>query len=481
PVPPTHHAIPSSKGRGVRQAESMPDPRAPSRETDERDAALRRGEARALARAEGRPEPRDRYHGRSNPEVAQRAFATLAENVRDFAIFLTDPQGIITFWGEGARLIKRWTKDEAEGAHLRLLYPPGGSEDGTAEEHLLQAAESGEYIGEGHRVRGDCTLFWAGISLTALRDSDGTLLGFAKVTRDLTTRRAEAATRAAAYEQVEEASRLRGDLLEQMTRAREEVEQRVAQRTEELRAASARLQAEMEERTRIENARNEVLRQLVAVEEQERLRVSRELHDQMAQLVTALLLGLRTMQQKTEPPPPGLTDVQRIAEQIARAVHLIASELRPPALDRLGLRQTLHAHLDEWSQRYGVEAEFQAIGIDAERFAPEVETTLFRAVQEGLTNVAKHANARCVSLILERRPGSVGVILEDDGRGFEVEEATVGAIGSGRLGLLGMRERIELLGGRLEIESAPGSGASIFARLPDLPVPADSSSANGVG
>ena len=157
-------------------------------EVREREAALRRGEERE--QGAGSEPVRDPYAGRARADVAARAFAALAENVRDYAIFLMDPEGVITFWGEGARLIKWWTKEQAEGAHLRLLYPPGGSEDGTAEDHLRQAAERGEYTGEGQRVRSDGSTFWAGITLTALRDDDGTLLGFAKVTRDLTARRA---------------------------------------------------------------------------------------------------------------------------------------------------------------------------------------------------------------------------------------------------------------------------------------------------
>jgi signal transduction histidine kinase len=112
---------------------------------------------------------------------------------------------VITFWGEGARLIKWWTKEQAEGAHLRLLYPPGGSEDGAAENHLRQAAERGEYTGEGQRVRSDYSTFWAGITLTALYDADGTLLGFAKVTRDLTARRAADALLQTAAEAAESA------------------------------------------------------------------------------------------------------------------------------------------------------------------------------------------------------------------------------------------------------------------------------------
>ena len=121
---------------------------------------------------------------------ANPAFAALAENVRDYAIFLMDPDGVIVYWGKGAHLIKWWTDEEAEGGHLRMLYPEGGSEDGTAEDHLRQSAETGEYSGEGQRVRADLSTFWAHVTLTALRDPQGTLIGFAKTTRDMTTRRA---------------------------------------------------------------------------------------------------------------------------------------------------------------------------------------------------------------------------------------------------------------------------------------------------
>ena len=161
----------------------------PSREQAEREAALRRPAEKERAAAAGSAQPR-RDSREIHAQREARAFVALAENVRDYAIFLMDPSGVITMWGEGARLIKWWTKDEAEGGHLRMLYLPGGSEDGTAEEHLAYAAEHGEYTGEGQRVRSDGSTFWAGITLTALWDDDGTLLGFAKVTRDLTARRA---------------------------------------------------------------------------------------------------------------------------------------------------------------------------------------------------------------------------------------------------------------------------------------------------
>ena len=179
--------------------------KATGRETREREAAVRRGEERERAEREGARRQSPHHLLRHRSQAAQVAFTALAENVRDYAIFLMDPSGVITFWGEGARLIKWWSPAQAEGAHLRLLYPDGGSDDGTAESHLASAAEHGEYTGEGLRVRSDGSTFWAGVTLTALRDEEGTLLGFAKVTRDLTARRAADATLLAAREQAEEA------------------------------------------------------------------------------------------------------------------------------------------------------------------------------------------------------------------------------------------------------------------------------------
>lgn len=136
---------------------SGPLPGAPGRsgrETHERQAAWLRSKAEAGEAAVPDAEDRTRL----------RVFAVLADNVRDYAIFLMDANGIIRFWGEGARLMKWWTKVQAEGAHLRLLYPDGGSEDGTAESHLQTASETGEYVGEGHRVRPDGSMLWAGVT-----------------------------------------------------------------------------------------------------------------------------------------------------------------------------------------------------------------------------------------------------------------------------------------------------------------------------
>jgi PAS domain S-box-containing protein len=179
------------------------------REAQEREAAVARARHKTNERAP-----------LCAPDVpglqADLLFTLCAENVREYAMFLMDADGIIRCWGEGARLMKWWTPQEAEGSHLRLLYPDGGSEDGSAEEHLQLAAEKGEYTGEGHRLRRDGSTFWAYVTLTALRNAEGRLVGFTKVTRDFTARRAvEAALKRGVHVSpesqriVEEANRLK--------------------------------------------------------------------------------------------------------------------------------------------------------------------------------------------------------------------------------------------------------------------------------
>jgi signal transduction histidine kinase len=148
---------------------------------------------------------------------------------------------------------------------------------------------------------------------------------------------------------------------------------------------------------------------------------------------------------------------------MAREAHQLALELRPPALDDLGLHTALVHYIEVWSERARIEVDFHCTGLEAGRLPPLLETAVYRVVQEALTNVLRHAQARRVSLILQCCEDRVLLVVEDDGRGFNPEAALKAA---GRLGLLGMQERLALIGGTLTVESARGNGTTVFARIP---------------
>jgi PAS domain S-box-containing protein len=251
--------------------------------------------------------------------------------------------------------------------------------------------------------------------------------------------------------------------------AHDRLEERVAQRTAELARSNEALTAEIARRERTEADRRNLQRRLTTAHEDERRRIARELHDQMGQHLTALGLGLKVVKDATPDPSEArdrLQELQALTGLMGREVHNLALALRPTALDDLGLQSALANYAEGWSERSGVEVDCQAIGLDGDRLPASVETALYRVVQEALTNVLKHAQARRVSLVLQRFPGHVSVVVEDDGRGFDVETVTAPAGDGGRLGLLGMRERVALVGGTLTVESFPGQGTTVIARIP---------------
>jgi signal transduction histidine kinase len=141
-------------------------------------------------------------------------------------------------------------------------------------------------------------------------------------------------------------------------------------------------------------------------------------------------------------------------------------------LDDLGLHTALSNYVEKWSRRSGVVVDLHSNGVDKRRLPPETETTIYRIIQEALNNILKHARARGVSVILERRRDQVVLVVEDDGQGFNVEAAACASGKKQGLGLLGMKERVALVGGTLGIESRVGGGATIVARIPTPPTEA---------
>ncbi|MCA1576171.1 MAG: PAS domain S-box protein [Acidobacteria bacterium] len=254
-----------------------------------------------------------------------------------------------------------------------------------------------------------------------------------------------------------------------LLKAHDDLERKVLERTAELLDLNTTLQAEIRERAETEEARRELLQQIVTVQEDERRRISRELHDQIGQHLAAI--GLLTNSLKELPPLDPTADkrfrqLEEVTDQLAREVERLSWELRPTALDDLGLSTALSNYVAKWSELSHMPVEFHSTGFDEERLAPQVETAIYRIVQEALTNIIKHAGATCVSLILERWDGQVSAVVEDDGCGFDVEAAHTANEGGRNLGLMGMRERATLVGGTFNIESTPGAGTTIFVRIP---------------
>jgi PAS domain S-box-containing protein len=255
---------------------------------------------------------------------------------------------------------------------------------------------------------------------------------------------------------------------EELRRAREELEARVRERTAELAQTNASLREQMAERYRAEAARQELLRQLVNAQEGERRRISRELHDELGQQVSALTLKLAMLRQDPSVPPElrrQIESLERIALQTDNDLEFLVWQLRPVVLDDLGLAAALRDHVDTWSRHYGIPCALHVPAGEQMRLDPEIETVFYRAAQEALNNVAKHARAKRVEVRLERGASHASLTVIDDGAGFDPGSSRERPRG---LGLVGMRERAAFMGGEISIVSKPGTGTRIKV---DVPLP----------
>lgn len=384
---------------------------------------------------------------RPSPPVAgdSEHLRLLIESATDYALFSMDAQRRVNTWNTGAQRMFGYTADEILGKTGDIIFTQEDRARGAPEEEAGTARARGRAEDERWHVRKSGDRFYASGVMTAVRGADGELLGFFKIARDLT-------------EQKLAEDRLRA--------AREELEERVRQRTAELHASNEALRAEITQRQEAEAARQDLLRRIATAQEDERLRISRELHDEIGQHLAALMLGLNALERDVSPNggEAVLPKLQELTETIGREVHALAVQLRPAALDDLGLSRAISTYVDMWSARAGIRVELHVGNIDEPRLPADIELALYRIVQEALTNVLKHAGASQVSVILNRPDGEVVGIIEDNGKGFDIEAAANGSAKG--LGLVGMRERAAQFGGRVTVEAEPGQGTTVFVRLP---------------
>lgn len=230
-----------------------------------------------------------------------------------------------------------------------------------------------------------------------------------------------------------------------------------------LRDAHDLLERKVDERTR---EVRELLGRLVNSQEDERRRIAREIHDEMGQQVTALRMNIELL--SGSPSKEQALHTQQLADELDRSIDFLAWELRPAALDGLGLSAALKTLVVEWSARFDVVAEYHELGVntlvDAGRLGREIESNIYRVVQEALHNVHKHARATQVAVRVERRQDQLLITVEDDGCGFATDRPA--GQGPTQLGLIGMRERAALTGGEFRIESTPGQGTTAILRVP---------------
>jgi PAS domain S-box-containing protein len=357
----------------------------------------------------------------TNHEQTDDTFRLLVDSVMDYAIFLLDADGNVMTWNQGAQRIKGYTADEIVGQHFSRFYPREAVESKWPERELEIAGKDGRFSDEGLRVRKDGTTFWANVVITALRDEAGNVQGFSKVTRDLTERR-----------ELEERSReLNKELRTRITQLVESQRQ-VELRTLELQKLSG---------------------ELLQVQDEEHRRISRTLHDELGQELAALKIELDV--QNDGKLLPAIEMVERALSKVRNLSYL----LHPPLLDESGLLPALHWYFDGLKKRSGLRITFECKPVIFSRLPRELETAVFRILQEAVTNVYRHSGSEDVRIDIAQTTDRVTIRVRDFGKGIPARASASG------VGISGMKERVKQLNGEIRISRAE-PGTLVEASLP---------------
>ncbi|MDR4463046.1 MAG: PAS domain S-box protein [Nitrospira sp.] len=356
---------------------------------------------------------------------ATRRLGAIVESSSD-AILSVTPDGFVTTWNAGAERIFGYSATEMIGRSILTLIPDHLHRD---KAWLLATVRGAHDIHtyDAVRLTKDHRSIDVSVTLSPLRDAVGQFVGVSKVIRDISERK-------------------RAETL--LHQAHEALELKVQERTAELRRAN--------------NSLRELSGRLMLVQEEERSRLARDLHDEVGQLLTALKIDLQDIQhgEVGETRYDSLTDSLVLVDHLLTQVRTLALDLRPSLLDDLGLVPALRWYANRQATRNGWTLSLSVEDM-TERVPSPIEVACFRVVQEALTNIAKYARAKTIDLTLRRHDEEVTLILQDDGVGFDVPSARQRAQGGESIGLLGMEERVRLAGGKLVIVSAAGQGTRL--------------------
>jgi PAS domain S-box-containing protein len=370
------------------------------------------------------PIPIDRESAQEKPE-SQDIFRLLVESVRDYAIFVLDPEGHVLTWNLGAKALKGYSREEIIGKHFSIFYSSEAVQSGWPQRELTLAEKEGRFADEGWRVKKDGTLFWASVVISAIRSADGKLAGFAKVTQDLTERR-----------HTEERFQSLNKELRQRVSELDESKRIIELRTLELQKLSA---------------------ELLRVQDEERRRLARELHDDLGQQLAALKMIM--------PNTTGNEPSRQALDAAMVSVRNLSYLLHPPLLDESGLRAALHLYVEGLTKRSGLNVYLVVKPDIFPRLAKDIEITIFRIVQESLTNIYRHANSESARVEIDKQSEWVNVRVRDYGKGLPPEFGGRGSAARLGVGISGMRERTRQFGGELYVSHAE-PGTMVEAKIP---------------
>jgi PAS domain S-box-containing protein len=366
----------------------------------------------------------------------EEKFRLLVEGARDYAMFLLDLDNVITYWSSGAEKIFGWSRKEAEGQNGSLIFTEADKARGAVEFEIATAMQEGRAPDRRWHVRKDGSRVWIDGIMTRLDHPDGSPRGFAKITRDATDQR-----------EAEDALR----------HARDEMEQRVVERTGDLLETNRRLQAAMAERQQLEQ-------ELLEISEREKRRVGEDLHDMICQELTATALFLGSKAKVLEESTPAAADTLRDAAQVVnRNVGLardLARGLQPAELGSIGLTAALRDLAAHVSANQGIKCRLRTPRTIRIKDEP-VALNLYRIAQEAITNAVKHSGGTAIVICLERISGEIRLVVEDNGKGIGRTKK-----GHKGLGLHIMKYRANVLGGTVEIEPREKGGTKVICRVP---------------